>query len=408
MEPVEQLLRDEWGRLLALLVAGSRRLDLAEDALAAAFEEATRRWPIDGTPSNPSAWLLTTARRKIVDVIRAETTHARKQPLIAMDERNRLHDNELAQQDSLLRLVLLAAHPALAPEAGAALTLRMVLGISAPDIARLFLVTDATMAARLTRARKKVVTAGIPMALPAADLLPARLEQVAIVAYLAFTAGYAPSSGDQVVRARLAGEAIRLVRLVRAQGRVVRDHPTLVALQALMLLQHSRRDARVSPDGDPVLLPDQDRSRWHYDEIDEGLSLLRQPAAGASPLARSYRLQAAIAACHATARSASATDWGRICAFYEMLDELTGSPVVRLNRAVAVAEHLGPAAGLALLDDLAHQLPGNYRLAVTRAELLARNGQSRAARSAYAEALDGCANDAERRELVRRIDRLEG
>lgn len=409
MTPVEQLLRDEWGRLLALLVASTRRLDLVEDALASAFEEATRRWPIDGTPSNPSAWLLTTARRRVVDAIRAEATHAKKQPLMVMDERNRLQDNQSTQQDSLLRLVLLAAHPALAPDAGAGLTLRLVMGVSTADIARLFLVSESTMAARLTRARKKVVTAGIPLALPPEQMLPQRLEQVASVAYLAFTAGYAPSSGDQVLRAELAGEAIRLVRLVRAQANSARDDPTLVALQALMLLQHSRRDARVDAAGDAVLLPDQDRSEWHHDEIAEALALLESTVPlGSSVIARSYRLQAAIAVCHATASSADATDWDRICTFYELLEDLTGSPVVRLNRAVAVAEHRGPAAGLALLEDLDDRLPGNYRLAVARAELLTRDGQAQAARSAYVDALALCTNETERRELVRRVQRLDG
>lgn len=409
MTSVEQLLRDEWGRLLALLVASTRRLDLVEDALASAFEEATRRWPIDGTPSNPSAWLLTTARRRVIDAIRTEATHAKKQPLMVMDERNRLQDNQSTQQDSLLRLVLLAAHPALAPDAGAALTLRLVMGVSTADTARLFLVSESTMAARLTRARKKVVTAGIPLALPPEEVLPQRLEQVASVAYLAFTAGYAPSSGDQVLRAELAGEAIRLVRLVRAQTNSARDDPTLVALQALMLLQHSRRDARVDAAGDAVLLPDQDRSEWHHDEIAEALALLENPVPlRSSVIARSYRLQAAIAACHATASSADATDWHRICTFYELLEDLTGSPVVRLNRAVAVAEYRGPAAGLALLEDLEQRLPGNYRLAVARAELLTRDGQTHAARSAYVDALALCTNETERRELVRRVQRLDG
>lgn len=404
MTPIERLLRDEWGRLLALLVTGTRRLDLAEDAPAAAFEEATRRWPQEGTPGNPSAWLLTVARRKIVDAVRAETIHARKQPLIVMDERNRLHDNASAGQNDLLRLVLLAAHPALAPDAGAALTLRLVLGLSTGDIARVFLVAEPTMAARLTRARKKVVTAGIPLALPSQDVLPQRLEQVAMVAYLSFTAGYAPSSGDQVVRAELAGEAIRLVRLVRAQGPAARDNPALAALQALMLLQHSRRDARVDAAGDAVLLPDQDRSRWHRDEIDEALELLERPVPReASTTARSYRLQAAIAACHATAATARDTDWHRICLFYELLEDLTGSAIVRLNRAVAVAERDGPAAGLALLAELDDRLPGHYRLAVARAGLLARDGQVEAARSAYLVAVQRCTNDVERRELVRRL-----
>lgn len=406
MTLVEQLLRDEWGRLLALLVASTRRLDLAEDALAAAFEEATRRWPADGTPSNPSAWLLTTARRRIVDSIRAEITHAKKQPLIAMDERNRLQDN--ATDDDLLKLVMLSAHPALAPESGAALTLRLVMGLPTGDIARLFLVSEPTMAARLTRARKKVVTAGIPMVLPPEELLPQRLETVASVAYLAFTAGYAPSSGDAVVRAELAGEAIRLVRLVRAQTPATRRDPTLTALQALMLLQHSRRDARVDVNGDAVLLPDQDRDRWHHDEVAEAVELLELPVPLSVSLeARSYRLQAAIAACHATAPTASATDWRRIALLYELLEDLTGSPIVRLNRAVAVAECDGPAAGLALLEGLDEVLPGHYRLAVTQAELLGRDGRTEAARSAYLLALERCTNDNDERELTRRVAWLD-
>lgn len=409
MTPAEELLRDEWGRLLALLVAGTRRLDLAEDALAVAFEQAARRWPLEGTPSNPSAWLLTTARRRVVDGIRAEATHARKQSLIAMEERNRRQDNEASDQDSLLRLALLAAHPALAPEAGSALTLRLVLGVPTGDIARLFLVSESTMAARLTRARKKVVTAGIPLALPDPQILPARLETVAAVAYLAFTAGYAPSSGDDVVRADLAGEAIRLVRLVRAQAPAARDDPTLIALQALMLLQHSRRDARVDPCGDAILLPDQDRNRWHRDDIDEALALLAEPVPqGASSAARSYRLQAAIAACHAQAATAAETDWARICRLYEDLEELTGSPVVRLNRAVAMAEGAGPAAGLTLLEGLDELLPGSYRLAVARAGLLARLGRTQAAHSAYRVALERCTSEPDRRELTRRVQQLDG
>ncbi|TWP38988.1 RNA polymerase sigma factor [Leekyejoonella antrihumi] len=401
--------RDEWGRLLALLVAQTRRLDLAEDALAEAFEQATHRWPADGVPEAPAGWLLTTARRRVIDRLRAEAMHARKEPLIAMDERHRLADNESpgAPGDEVLRLVLLAAHPALSPEAGAALTLRLVLGVSTADIARLFLVSEPTMAARLTRARKKVVAAGIPLAIPDPDVLSERLDTVAQVAYLAFTAGYAPGSGPEVLRVDLAGEAIRLVRLVSAQTTQAAESPSLMALLALMLLQHSRRDARVDPGGSLVLLPNQDRTVWRQGEIAEGLDLLRRLTAGAdrvavtSLIAASYVLQALIAAEHARARTAGETDWVAIADLYRQLDELTGSPVVRLNRAVAVAEAGDVPAALALTDGVERELPHSHRAAAVRADLLARQGRVAESATAYDRAIELCGNDAERAVLQR-------
>ncbi|GAB3581827.1 RNA polymerase sigma factor [Calidifontibacter terrae] len=396
--------RDEWGRLLALLVAHSRRLDLAEDALAEAFEQAARLWS-DGQPDNPAAWLMTTAKRRITDRLRAEAMAARKQPLVAIDERNRMRDNEIG--DDLLRLVLLAAHPALAPEAGSALTLRLVLGIATADIAKLFLVSEATMAARLTRARKKVVAAGIPLTLPSDEVLPQRLDTVAQVAYLAFTAGYAPGSGPDVVRVELAGEAIRLVRLVLASSVAAQRSPSLHALLALMLLQHSRRDARVRG-GRPVLLPDQDRSQWRKAEIEEGLSVLadviRVPAYD-SQVAASYVLQALIAAEHARAATVEDTDWLTIADLYRQLEELTGSPVVRLNRAVAVAEAGDLVAAQSLLQGLGDALPSNHRLPAVRAELLQRAGQLDAARHQYDRAIALCDNQAERDLLLERRGR---
>ncbi len=398
---LEQIHRDEWGRLLALLVAHSRRLDLAEDALAEAFEQAARRWPDQGQPDNPAAWLLTTAKRRIVDRARAEAMAARKQPLLAMDERNRVEDNEAG--DDLLRLVLLAAHPALAPEAGAALTLRLVLGVPTADIAKLFLVSEPTMAARLTRARKKVVAAGIPLRLPDESVLTQRLDVAAQVAYLAFTAGYAPGSGPDVLRVELAGEAIRLVRLVLAAGPAAARSPSLQALLALMLLQHSRRGARVSPGGEPVLLPDQDRSQWHEDEIAEGLRVLREVTRVPvydSPVATGYVLQALIAAEHARAATAEDTDWVAISDLYRQLEQLTGSPVVRLNRAVAVAEAGDVRAALSLLEGLDDDLPHNHRLPAVRADLLRRLGDP-AARLHYVRAIELCDNEPER-ELLRR------
>jgi RNA polymerase sigma factor (sigma-70 family) len=400
---LESLLRDEWGRLLALLVAQYRRLDLAEDGLADAFEAAARTWPA-GVPDNPPAWLLTTARRRIVDRLRAEAVAARKLPLLAVEadlqeEAQRvMADAGEPVRDERLRLVLLCAHPTLPPESAAALTLRLVLGVPTEDVARLFLVSTPTMAARLTRARRKL--GGASFAVPAGVELVGRVGIVADVAYLAFTAGYAPGSGPDVLRADVAGEAIRLVRVLRSvlppsyDGAVELD-----ALLALMLIQHSRRDARVSGSS-PVLLPDQDRTLWHVDEALEALDLLR-PHVDAPP--SPYLLQALIAAEHAVARSSADTDWDRIVLRYEELETLTGSPVVRLNRAVAVAEASGPGAGLALLEGLV--LPG-HRLPATRAELLARAGRLDQARTSYDEAIGRCANLAERAHLIARRARL--
>lgn len=394
---LETLLRDEWGRLLALLVAQFRRLDLAEDGLADAFEAAARTW--DDVPDNPPAWLLTAARRRVVDRLRSEAVAARKLPLLAVEATVQeeaqafMADAGEPVQDERLRLVLLCAHPSLAPESAAALTLRLVLGVPTEDIARLFLVPTPTMAARLTRARKRL--AGESFAIPT-DLAP-RVATVTDVAYLAFTAGYAPGSGSDVLRADVAGEAIRLVRVLRSV--LPYEDVEVDSLLALMLFQHSRRDAR-AVDGQLVLLPDQDRSRWHLADVTEAVELLRplvdEPA---SP----YLLQALIAAEHAVAPSPADTSWDRIVLRYEELEALTGSPVVRLNRAVAVAEASGPAAGLDVLADLS--LPG-HRLPATRAELLSRLGRLDDARTAYDEAIGRCGNLAERAHLIERRSRL--
>ncbi|WP_252274759.1 DUF6596 domain-containing protein [Nocardioides sp. LMS-CY] len=352
-------------------------------------------------PDNPPAWLLTAARQRIVDRLRAEAVAARKLPLLAVEsslqeEAQRvMADDGSRVVDERLRLVLLCAHPSLPPESAAALTLRLVLGVPTEDIARLFLVPRATMAARLTRARKRLTGASFEVP---ADLGP-RVAVVADVAYLAFTAGYAPGSGPDVLRAEVAGEAVRLVRVLRAVLPPELARAELDALLALMLLQHSRRDARVA-DGRLVLLPDQDRSRWRSDEIAEALDLL-QPWVDApgSP----YLLQALIAAEHAIAPSSDATAWDRIVQRYDELLTLGDSPVVRLNRAVAVAELAGPAAGLVALDGLS--LPG-HRLPAARAELLARAGRTTEAATAYDEAIGRCANLAEREHLIERRRRL--
>lgn len=402
-DPLVRVVRDDWGRLLALLVARFRRLDLAEDALGDAVEAAARTWPDAGVPVNPAGWLMTAAHRRALDRLRAEAVAARALPVLAVEAsvveeaRRVLADGALPGErgaaDERLRLVLLCAHPSLAPESAAALTLRLVLGVPTPDIARLFLVPTTTMAARLTRARKRIARESFTV--PTGPALAQRVRAVADIAYLAFTAGYAPGTGSDVLRAEEAGEAIRLVRVLGSLA-PPGTADDLDALLALMLLQHARRDARVER-GDLVLLADQDRSRWRVDEIAEGLRLLT-PLVASAP-ATPYLLQALIASQHAVAPSSRATDWPRISEWYAELEALTGSPVVRLNRAVSVAEAHGAEEGLALLEGL--DLPG-HRLPAVRAELLARAGRRTEAAHAYAVAIERCDNEAERRHLLRR------
>lgn len=402
-------MHEDWGRLLALLAAQFRRLDLAEDGLGDAVESAARTWGDlpGGVPDNPSGWLLTVARRRILDRLRAERVAARKLPLLAVDAelteeaQRAMADAGESVTDERLRLVLLCAHPSLPPEAAAALTLRLVMGVSTEDLARLFLVRPTAMAARLTRARKSL--AHEAFSVPAGPQLAARVGVVADIAYLAFTAGYAPGSGSDVLRADVAAEAIRLVRVLCAVlpddlGPATRAE--LDALLALMLLQHSRRDARVA-DGRLVLLPDQDRSRWHRNEIAEAIGLLT-PLTKAPPAW--YLLQALIAAEHAIVGSAEETDWPRIVARYDELIALDDSSVVRLNRAVAVGEADGPPAGLAALEGL--DMPG-HRLPAARAELLGRAGRTEEALAAYDEAIARCANEAEIAHLEERRDHLD-
>jgi RNA polymerase sigma-70 factor (ECF subfamily) len=412
---VEQAWRTEWGRLLALLVGRFRDVDLAEDALADAFEAATRTWPDDGVPTNPAAWLLTTARRRALDRLRGADTARRKLPLLVVDHlrtEERTQGEEAMDMalddldgvgDDELKLLFLTCHPALAPESQAALALRLVLGVPTAEVARLFLLPEPTMAARITRAKKKIATAGLPFAMPEAEALTGRVAVVEQATYLCFTAGYQPGSGASLVRTDLSGEAIRLARLLALllsrRGEVP---PSVVALLALMLLQHSRRDARVGPGGGLVLLADQDRARWHHDEIEEGLALLARlrPTQGR---AEELRLQAVIASRHATAVHPDDTDWGAIASDYLRLERLTGSPVVRLNRVVAVAEADGPRAGLALLEGLDEALPLSHRVPAVRGELLARAGDVDAARAQLELAIARCSNDVEITHLRARL-----
>ena len=396
-DPLGWVVREEWGRLVALLLAQYRRLDLVEDALGDAVEAASRTWPRDGVPDNPAGWLMTAARRRLLDRLRTEAVARRTQPLLATEAARHqqgartMADPGSVVEDDLLRLVLMCSHPALAPEAASALSLRLVVGLPTPDIARLFLVSESTMAARITRAKKRIVGAGIPFAVPDSSVLPERIDGVAQTAYLAFTSGYAPGSGPDLLRADVAGEAVRLARTALA---LRPGEPVLVALLALVLLQHSRRDARVA-DGRLVLLPDQDRGRWHADEIEEARRLLAHPALAGpmTPLAASYTLQARIAAEHALAPTSAETRWGRIVALYDVLMQVAPTPSARLARAVAVAEDRGAAAGLAALEGV--DVPGSHRPAAVRAELLARAGDTVAARAAYDQAIAACGNEVE-------------
>ena len=397
------VVREEWGRLTALLLARYRRLDLVEDALGDAVEAAARTWPTDGIPDRPEAWLHTAASRRIIDRLRTEATAQRAEPLLVIEGARREGGRVMADpgalvEDDLLRLVLMCTHPLLAPEAASALALRLVLGVPTPDIARLFLVPEATMAARITRAKKKIVGAGIPFGVPDSSVLPDRLDSVAQTAYLAFTAGYSPGTGADLLRAELSGQAIGLVRVVLG---LRPSEPVLVALLALMLFQHSRRDARVR-DGLLVLLPDQDRTLWHHDEIAEAqrlvdASVLRGPI---TVQAAAYTLQARIAAEHALATSSAATEWERVVDLYDLLLDVAPTPSARLARSVAVAEARGPAAGLAALEGI--EIPSTHRVAAVRAELLARAGDLDAARAAYDQAIAACLNDVERAHLVAR------
>lgn len=349
----------------------------------------------------------------MLDRLRAEAVAARKEPLLIVDAeldeaaRRPRADPGDDITDERLRLVLLCCHPALSLESSSALALRLVVGLRVDEIAELFLAKESTIAARITRAKRKITASGMPFALPVAARLSGRVERVAEVAYLAFTAGYVPGSGTALVRADLAGEAVRLLWVTRD---LAGPGPLVDAQLALMMLQHSRRDARVSADGTSlILLPDQDRSRWHGQEIARALILL-QPYLGQPPdgPAKSRLLEALIAAEHATATRARDTRWDRIADYYEALDQATGSPVVRLNRAVAVAETHGPQAALDLVQGLDSALPESHRLAAVRAEMLLRLGHVAAARAAFDVALTRCTNEVEQRYLAGRRSLTDG
>ena len=399
---VAEAFRHEWGRVVATLIRMTSDWDLAEECAQDAFAAALARWGTDGVPDRPGAWLTTTARNRALDRLRRSKTEAAKLQEVAtlsvLQEPPDYGDSGVS--DDRLRLMFTCCHPALTLEARVALTLRTLAGLTTAEIAKAFLVPEATMAKRLTRAKHKIRDAGIPYRVPPAHLLPERTGGVLAVLYLLFNEGYAASAGHDLLRPDLSAEAIRLGRLLT---RLMPDEPEAAGLLALMLLQDARSAARLDDCGELVSLEDQDRSRWDVAEINEGISLLE--AALRRQRAGPYQLQAAIAACHGEAAEAAQTDWQQIALLYGELRRVIPSAVVDLNRAVAVAMADGPAAGLALVDDLAAsgELTGYYLLPATRADLLRRLGRREDAAASYREALDLAATEPERRYLARRL-----
>ncbi|WP_327144828.1 RNA polymerase sigma factor [Nocardia sp. NBC_01327] len=404
-DAVAEAFRGEWGHIVATLIRVTGDWELAEEAAQEAFATAVQVWPRDGVPRRPGAWLTTTARNHAIDRMRRNTVGGAKLRELAVltppSDSGLFEAEEI--RDDRLRLIFTCCHPALAFESQIALTLRTLAGLSTAQIARAFLMPEQTLAKRLVRARAKIKNAGIPYRVPPAHLLPERTTAVLGVLYLIFNEGYAATTGADLIRESLSAEAIRLQRLL---VELMPDEPEAQGLLALMLLHDARRTTRVNEAGELVSLEFQDRSRWDRGEIAEGTAIL-DSAMLRGPVGP-YRVQAAIAACHATAPTAAATDWAQIAGLYDHLVRLVPSPIVRLNRVVAIAMAEGPDAGLALLADLEAEkaLAENHLLPATRADLLRRLGRAEAAAASYERALELVTTEAERRYLTRRLEEL--
>jgi RNA polymerase sigma-70 factor, ECF subfamily len=404
---VDAAFREEWGRVVATLIRVTGDWDLAEECAQDAFAMALQRWPADGVPRRPGAWLTTAARNRAIDVLRRRTVGAAKLREVAAlsvepaaGSASGPETDHSGVPDDRLRLMFTCCHPALTLEARVALTLRTLAGLTTAEIARAFLASEPTMAKRLVRAKQKIASAGIPYRVPPAHLLPERLPGVLGVLYLLFNEGYAASAGADLIRQGLSAEAIRLGRVLT---RLMPSEPEASGLLALMLMHDARRAARLDVRGDMVPLEDQDRSRWDAASISEGVTVLEDALRRGRP--GPYQVQAAIAACHVTAARAQDTDWAQIAGLYGQLARFLPTPVVELNRAVAVGMASGPAEGLRLVAGLEEsgQLAGYHLLPATKADLFRRLGRAAEAAACYREAMELASTDTERRFLRRRL-----
>ena len=403
-DSIEEVFRREAGRVLATLIRLLGDFDLAEEAQQEAFTAAIEQWPMQGTPDNPRAWLITTGRNRAIDRIRREVffrEHIAPRELARTDESDEIDPSEAIFGDDTLRLIFTCCHPALNSEAQIALTLRQVCGLSTQAVARAFLISEETMAQRLVRAKKKIRDAGIPYETPHPSVLDQRIEGVLAVVYGVFTEGYAATAGSRLIDVELCAEAIRLGRLLDS---LLPNNSAVTGLLGLMLLHDARRTARVTDGGDVILLEDQDRSRWDRDEITEGVSLVDKSLAAGSQVSP-YAVQAAIAALHVRAADGQATDWPQIVGLYEVLLRLQPTPVIELNHAVAVAMVDGPERALNLVDSLAArgEVTQYHLLQAARGRFLEQLGRLREARDAYDAALKAATLEPERRFLASRV-----